>query len=86
MIKIYPRLNAIIGATKDRRDVRRFKNGASNEINERFYRCLVNESGPSTNNPIKMLKRWKKAYDANMKKFTMIDNIKDIVTTKKKRR
>lgn len=84
MIKIYPTINSIIGATKDRLDVRRLKNRRLEGIDKHFYDCLVKESGPSTNNPIKMWKNWKKAYLAKLKKFTMVHNIRTLTNPKKK--
>lgn len=84
MIKIYPRIGSVIGATKDRLDVRRLKNSNIEGIDKTFYECLVRESGPSTNNPIKMLKSWRKAYLANLRKFRMVQNIHKLANPKKR--
>lgn len=83
MIKIYPRINSVIGATLDRIDVRKYSSKEHlDEINDKFLKSIVNESGPLSNNPITMCKHWAKAYHANLKKQMMIDNIRTLVKLK----
>lgn len=77
MIKIYPRINAAIGATMDRIDVRKLSGRTLVREDDMFYKNLVNESGASSNNPLKMLKNWKKAYSANLRKNIMICNLNE---------
>ena len=78
MIKIYPRVNSVIGATMDRIYVRRHNGKSTDAISNRFYEKLVSESGSSTNNLVTMFKNWKKAYNANLKKNVMISKINDM--------
>lgn len=78
MIKIYPRVNSIIGATLDRAYVRCHDGKCRDEISKQFYQSLVAESGVPTNNLVTIFKNWKKAYNANLKKNMMISKINDM--------
>ena len=59
-------------ATLDRYFVNRYAHGhvskdkAMCQIDEHVYNKLVEETGSSTNNPIKMLRNWKAAFDRSM--------------------
>jgi len=75
MMKIYPRINAAIGATMDRIDVRKLSGKTLIREDDIFYKNLVNESGVSSNNPLKMIRNWKKAYSANLRKNILIYNL-----------
>ena len=77
MIKITPRINSAIGATLDRLYVRKCARGNYKNMDQRFYDCLVKESGPSTNNLKKIASGWKKAYFANLKRNMMIYNLRN---------
>ena len=84
MIKIYPRISSIVGATLDRFDVRFPCRVDKDPVQREFIRHLIEKSGKSTNNPIKMIKNWKRAYDANLKKNMMISNLKDTMAKSSK--
>ena len=75
MLKIYPRLNSVIGATLDRMDVRRYASRGVKTSENVFYSRLTAESGDSSNNPKTIVKNWKRAYDANLKKNLMIADL-----------
>lgn len=77
MLKIYPVVNSIIGATLDRRDVRKYASRGVKKSENVFYRKLVAESGESSNDIKTIVKNWKKAYNANMKKNLMISELND---------
>ena len=77
MIKIYPRLHSVVGATMDRIDVRRASSLSETEIGKKFVDCVIAESGAPSNNPITMIKNWKRAYDAHFKRNMMVSNIED---------
>lgn len=78
MIKIYPRVNSVIGATMDRLYVRRYNEKNTDIISKKFYEKLVAESGSSTNNLVTIFKNWKKAYNANLRKNMMISKINEM--------
>lgn len=84
MIKIYPRLHSVVGATMDRIDVRRASSLGKTEIGKKFVDCVVAESGAPSNNPITMIKNWKRAYDAHFKRNMMVSNIEDTIKKKQK--
>lgn len=79
MIKIYPRLHSVVGATMDRIDVRRASSLCQTEIGKKFVDCVIAESGAPSNNPITMIKNWKRAYDAHFKRNMMVSNIEDAI-------
>ena len=84
MIKIYPRLHSGGGATMDRIDVRRASSLGKTEIGKKFVDCVVAESGAPSNNPITMIKNWKRAYDAHFKRNMMVSNTEDTIKKKQK--
>lgn len=75
MLKIYPRINSVIGATLDRYDVRRCATRGVKKSENVFYSKLVAESGESSNNLVTIAKNWRRAYKANLKKNMMIENL-----------
>ena len=72
MSKITRIYGAAERATLDRYFVNRYAHGhvskdkAMCQIDEHVYNKLVEETGSSTNNPIKMLRNWKAAFDRSM--------------------
>ncbi len=81
MSKITRIYGAAERATLDRYFVNRFAHGhvpkdkAMRKIDERVYNKLVEETGKSTNNPIKMLRNWKVAFDRSMVELKKEDAI-----------
>ena len=56
MLKIYPRINSVIGATLDRYDVRKCATRGVKKSENVFYSKLVAESGESSNNLVTIAK------------------------------
>ena len=82
-MKIMKVMNALIGATYDRRFIsRNAKNLSMDNIDKRYYDSLVKKTGPSTHQPVQIVKSWYKAYQSNIKKLDMIEQINDSFTTK----
>ena len=81
MSKITRIYSAAERATLDRYFVNRFAHGhvpkdkTMHRIDERVYNRLVKETGKSTNNPIKMLRNWKVAFDRSMVELKKEDAI-----------
>ena len=74
-MKIQRTINAIIGATKDRRDISRSSKIKLDPMEQRYYQRLENISGPSVHNPIKVVKSWYKAYNENVKRLKLIEDL-----------
>lgn len=76
MIKIYPKIVAAIGATKDRKYINKFAKGKIQE-SDLLYNCLVKKSGPPASSFQEKVNCWLKAYNANMEKIKWIEDIKN---------
>ncbi len=78
-MRIERTIKSIIGATKERKFISQnacMKNRQNLETMDRkYYQDLVNTSGPSVHNPIKVLKNWRKAYIDNLERNKLIDEI-----------
>ena len=74
-MRIQRTINAIIGATKDRRDIRRGAKHKLEGVDLQFYNELKSTSGPSVHNPVKVAKSWYKAYNENIKKLKLIEEL-----------
>lgn len=73
MLKIERIYNAAVGAIRDRRFITKAANRNLDKDEVILYNILKNTSGPSTNNPIQMVKSWKKAYNANTLRLLKIE-------------
>lgn len=78
MIKITPKFNAVIGATKDRYFIRKHKNDPLSRIDTTYYNCIVKESGPVSKNIKDLFVNWTKAYNHNIQKQNLIESINNI--------
>lgn len=76
MIKIYPKIVAAIGATKDRKYINKFAKGKIQE-SDLLYNSLVKKSGPPASSFQEKVNCWLKAYNANMEKIKWIEDIKN---------
>ena len=74
MIKITPKINAAVGATRDRMYIRRFEKGKTGETAE-FYNKLVEKSGKSSNNIKEMFRNWKLAYKDNLRYQNLVEEL-----------
>lgn len=74
MFKITPKINAAIGATRDRMYIRKFEKGKIDDTPD-FYNKLVEKSGKSSNNIKKMVANWKLAYQDNLNYQNLIQRI-----------
>ncbi len=76
MVKIYPKLVAAIGATKDRKYINKFAKGKIQE-SDLLYNSLVKKSGPPASTVQEKVNSWFKAYNANLEKIKWIEEIKN---------
>lgn len=84
MLKIYPKITAAIGATKDRLYVRRYEKGKIMDDSPLFYNSLVKNTGKSgKNNIVKVIQNWYKAYKQNLKKVKLVEDINNLCNNKK---
>lgn len=84
MLKIYPKITAAIGATKDRLYVRRYEKGKIMDDSPLFYNSLVKNTGKSgKNNIVKVVQNWYKAYKQNLKKVKLVEDINNLCNNKK---
>ena len=74
-MKIQRTINAIIGATKDRRNITRDSKRKLEGIELRCFKTMENISGPSVHNPIKVVKSWYKAYKEYVKRLKLIEDL-----------
>lgn len=84
MSKITRIYNAAERATLNRYFVNRYAHGhvkkdkVTQNIDSQLYKVLVEESGPSTSNPIKMLKSWKRAFDQSLAVIKTEDSLNSL--------
>lgn len=76
MIKIYPKIVAAIGATKDRKYINQFAKGKVQD-SKLLYDSLVKKSGPPASTFQEKINCWFKAYNANLEKIKWIEDIKN---------
>ncbi len=87
MLKIYPKITAAIGATKDRLYVRRYEKGKIIDDSPLFYNSLVKNTGKSgKNNLIKVIKNWHRAYKQNLNRLKLLEEVNDLFFNTKKGR
>ena len=68
-------INAIIGATQDRRNITRDSKRKLDGIELRCFKTMESISGPSVHNPVKVVKSWYKAYNENIKRLKLIEDL-----------
>lgn len=84
MAKISRIYTAAERATLNRYFVNRYAHGhvkkdkVTQSIDSQLYKVLVEESGPSTSNPVKMLKNWKRAFKQSMEVIRTEDRINSL--------
>ena len=83
MIKIGPKITAAVNATKDRIYINRYSKGKIDEP-ELLYNSLVKKSGPPAKTIKTMFQSWLKAYQANIQRSKLIEDINNCFKANKK--
>lgn len=74
-MRIERMINAAIGATKDRCYITRGAKQKLEGIDLQYYKDLQKSTGASVHNPIKVIKNWYKAYNKNLEKLKIIEDL-----------